>query len=127
MASSSLPTSSTSGQSNVLDPNVRVIAVAAVAERLQSTFKGTTGIDLDELAQAVVDELIDPLARREYESRDAMFMRALEAAIVFAVPRIHELQDQVMALQKKNDGLVVRVREYQNAERRRARPEKAEV
>lgn len=107
---------------DVLDPNVRAIAVAAVAERLQSTFKGTTGIDLDKLAADVVDELIDPIARREYESRDALFMRALEASIDFAVQRQHDYEDEIAKLREENDRLAVRVKELRDA----ARPRKVE-
>lgn len=98
-----------SAKAVVLDPNVRAIAIGAVADRLHAVFKGTTGIDLDKLAASVVDELIDPIARRDYESRDAMFMRALQAAVDFAVLNTRDLEDQIKALEKEKAKLVYKV------------------
>lgn len=93
----------------VLDPNVRAIAEHAIAERLQAVFKGTTNIDLDELAAAVVIELVDPIAQRNYESRDAMFMHALEASIDYAVLRQHGLQDEINRLTEENERMAAKI------------------
>lgn len=75
-------------------PEQRHEAQSRVTRVLWKTFRSSTGVDLDRLAEEIVAALIDPVLSRSHERREEAMSRAVTGVIDYMNERVESVEAQ---------------------------------